>query len=164
MTLTLAQQLMNLLDDVASDLDWPYEAPRVPVNQQARLGRLRRTTVEGAITRNGAPYKVVAYALVPRGEDPAGALALAEAHALQRGWRVIGQLSDEYGRAHPWERAGWRQTLKTLRGGFGQGVVTVDRTAVSAADDQYEQTLHWLLDHFSFVEHVTPSTDRRAFA
>jgi hypothetical protein len=164
MTLTLAERLIGFLDNVAPDWEWPYDGPRIPPNQQARLGRLRRSTVEGAITRNGAPYKVVVYALVLHGEDPADILGVAEAYALQRGWRVIGRLSDESGRAQPWEREGWRQALKTLRGGFGQGVVTVDRTAVSVADEPYEQTLHWLLDHFSFVEHVTPSTGLGACA
>jgi hypothetical protein len=164
MTLTLAEELIRLLDNATPDWEWPHELPRVPANQQARLRALRRSTVDGAITRKGAPYKVVVYALVPHGEDPADALAVAESYALQRGWRVIGRLSDESGHAQPWNRAGWRQALKALRGGFGQGVVTIDRTAVSVADEPYEQTLHWLLDHFSFVEHVTPSTELGACA
>lgn len=169
--LTLAQRITACLDSVPT-VRWPgeleggiddswwdvLEEVRIPANQQARLGRLRRSTLDTAVTRPGSPYKVVLYATATAGEDPAPALTLAESYSHERGWRVVGRFVDEAADTLPWTREEWPKALRTLRGGFAQGLVTVDRSAVSAADEPYEQTLIWLLDHFSFVQHVAPST------
>ncbi|MGW0825213.1 hypothetical protein [Streptomyces sp. NPDC002845] len=166
-TTSLAQQITVFVDSI-SVIEWPREPSRacgdagpheplcVPKNHQARLGRLRRAAMDAAVRREGARYQVVVYAVVPAGDDPAAALELAEAYARERDWCVIDRLVDEPGNSRPWAREEWRRVLKALRGGFAQGVVTIDRSAVSLADEPYEQTLHWLLDHFSFVAHVRP--------
>lgn len=165
--LTLAQRITALLDSIPV-VAWPHEPegrgddswwdvveqPRIPANQHARLGRLRRSTIDAAVTKPGAPYKVVLYATATAGEDPAPALMMAETYSQERGWRVIGRFVDEATDTPPWTREEWPKALRTLRGGFAQGLVTVDRSAVSPVDEPYEQTLHWLLDHFSFVAHV----------
>lgn len=171
--LRLAEQITAFLDGVPT-VRWPLEAtcltddlwcgtvPLPIATQQVRLGRLRRSTLEIAVGRADAPYKVLLYAAVPTGEDPAPSLELAEAYAVEHGWRVTDRLVDRVATPEPWARQQWRCALKALRGGFAQGIVTVDRSAVSAADEPYEQTLHWMLDHFSFVAHVWPRPLRRA--
>ncbi|MFP1628864.1 hypothetical protein ACLB9X_27655 [Streptomyces sp. 5K101] len=167
--LSLAQRITAFLDSIPvipmpgeleggiDDSWWDVtEQPRIPANQHARLGRLRRTAVDTAITKPGAPFKVVLYATAPAGQDPAPALTLAERYSHERGWHVVGRFVDEAADTPPWTREEWPKALRTLRGGFAQGLVTIDRTAVSPADEPYEKTLHWLLDHFSFVAHVRP--------
>ncbi|MFF7359012.1 hypothetical protein ACFZA1_41415 [Streptomyces filipinensis] len=167
--LTLAQRITALLDSVPAvqwlgelggDCDdswWSLtEDPPVTTYRQARLSRLRRSTLDTAVSRAGATYKVVLYASVAAGTDPAPVLDLAEEYARARGWLVVARLADARSAAGPGKREQWRQALKALRGGFAQGVVTVDRSTVSPTDESYEQTLHWLLDHFSFVAHVRP--------
>jgi hypothetical protein len=148
-------QRLNELDAGIDDSSWdPTEEPRVTTYREARLSRLRQSTFDTAVNRADATYKVVLYASVAAGHDPFQALALAEEYAQERGWQVVARLTDDATDAKPWEREEWREILKALRGGFAQGVVTVDRSAVSPADEPYEQTLRWLLDHFSFVAHV----------
>ncbi|MFE9679479.1 hypothetical protein ACFYO5_36145 [Streptomyces sp. NPDC006259] len=87
-------------------------------------------------------------------DEPACALAAAEAYAYDRGWHVVGRYVDATTDTQPWTRAEWPKVLRQLRGGFAQGVVTDGRSAVSAADEPYEQTLRWLCDHFSFIVHA----------
>lgn len=165
--LTLAQRITALLDSVPTlqrlgeldagiDDSWwdPTEEPRGTTCREARLSRLRRSTFDTAVSRADATYKVVLYASVATGLDPCPALDLAEEYAHKQRWQVVARFADAATYARPWEREEWREILKALRGGFAQGVVTVDRSAVSPADEPYEQTLRWLLDHFSFVAHV----------
>ncbi|MFJ4623651.1 hypothetical protein [Streptomyces sp. NPDC088812] len=166
-TASLAEQITAFLDGIPSP-HWPAvpdslndswwgidEQPRIPANQQIRLGRLSRSTLDIAITRPGAPFKVVVYANAPGG-DPSRSLSAAEAYALDCGWHVVGRFVDVTTDTQPWERQEWPKVLRKLRGGFAQGVVTDDRSAVSVTDEPYEQTLRWLFDHFSFVAHARP--------
>jgi hypothetical protein len=170
MSATLAEQMTALLDSVpvpvwptmpGSSLDdswWDVvDHPRLPTNQQARLGRLRRSTLDAAIAKPDSPYKVVLYANKTV-EEPARSLTAAEAYAHDCGWHVVGRFVDVTADAPPWARDEWRNVLRRLRGGFAQGVVTDDRFSVSVTDEPYERTLQWLFDHFSFVAHARPRT------
>ncbi|AKN68736.1 hypothetical protein QR97_01985 [Streptomyces sp. PBH53] len=177
---TLAQRITALLDDIPTvrlpgepdhgpDDSWwgGVEQSRIPAHRQARLSRLCRSTLDTAVACPGSPYKVLLYTVVSAKDDPRPSLRVAEDYARRQGWRVVGQLVDD---GPPddqlWFREEWQRALKALRGGFVQGVVTADRSVVSRVDDSYEQTLHWFLDHFSFVAHVPPATPgrtRRAF-
>lgn len=171
-TPTLAEQVTAFLDATPSphwpavpdsDLDdswWGDLAPRIPPSRQARLSRLCRSTLDAAVAHPGTPYKVVLYANTAMG-DPARSLAVAETYAHDCGWHVVGRFVDVTADAQPWARKEWLKVLHKLRGGFAQGVVTDDRSAVSAADEPYEQTLLWLFDHFSFVAHARQAQSRR---
>jgi hypothetical protein len=173
---SLAERITAFLDGIPS-LHWPAAPdsypndswwdvdgqPRMPANQQVRLGQLRRSAFDAAITRHGAAFKVVLYANTTMG-DPAHSLAAAEAYAYECGWHIVGRFVDVTANPQPWAREEWPKVLRTLRGGFAQGVVTDDRSAVSVADEPYEQTLHWLFDHFSFVAHARPRPTAPAVA
>ncbi|WP_225637450.1 hypothetical protein [Streptomyces solaniscabiei] len=173
--MTLAQRLTAILDSVPvvewpqdgvclSDSWWDFdEQPRLPTNQHARYSRLCRSTLEAAVPHPQSPYKVVLYAITTVG-DPAPSLAAAEAYAHDCGWCVVDRFVDVTAATQPWARDGWNKVLAKLRGGFAQGVVTDDRSAVSDADEPYEQTLRWLFDHFSFVAHARPRPTAPAVA
>jgi hypothetical protein len=175
-TPSLAAQITAFLDRIPS-LHWPAtpdshlndslwdftEQLRIPANRQARLSQLCRSTLDTAIALPAMPYKVLLYANTMAGE-PSRALAAAETYAQDRGWHVVGRFVDVTPDTQPWERTEWPKILRKLRGGFAQGVVTADRSAVSPADEPYEQTLRWLSDHFSFIAHATASPRTSAVA
>jgi hypothetical protein len=118
------------------------------------LTAMQRSTVEGAVSRNGGPFSVVLYALTTAGKEPTATLERVRAYAAAQGWRVADAVFDDCGMTDPNERAGWTKALGLLRSAHAQGVVTVDRSAVSTNDPEYEQALRWLQDHRSFLEHV----------
>ncbi|MFF8880738.1 hypothetical protein [Streptomyces flaveolus] len=164
---TLAQRITAFLDAIPSphwpavpasevnDSWWDFaKQSRVPVNQQARLGRLRQSTLDAAVVNPATPCKVVLYSTAAAGADTGHSLALAEDFAQNCGWRVVGRFADEDADGRPWTRREWQKALSALRGGFAQGVVTLDRSTVAPTDELYEETLLWLLDHFSFVAHA----------
>jgi hypothetical protein len=113
--------------------------------------------MEHAVNRNGEPFSVVVYALTTAGRQPTVALERARAYAADNGWRVAAAVFDDCGMTEPFERDAWNEALRMLRSAHAQGVVTVDRSAVSTNDAEYEQVLLWLQDHHSFLEHVPAS-------
>jgi hypothetical protein len=168
-TQTLAEQIAAFLDGIPSshwpapatsrlnDSRWDFtEPPQIPANRRTRLIQLCRSTLDAAIALPEAPYKVLLYANTMV-DEPDRALAAAETYAHDRGWRVVGHFVDATAETQPWTRSEWPKVLRQLRGGFAQGVVTDGRSAVSAADESYEQTLRWLSDHFSFIAHARPA-------
>ncbi|MFF3460518.1 hypothetical protein ACFYXH_40845, partial [Streptomyces sp. NPDC002730] len=104
------------------------------------------------------PFTVIVYALTNvRGERPVRALERAQAYARYMRWRVVaGSFYDDCGMTDPMERPDLTRALRAVAGGFAQGIVTVDRAAVSAADGEYENALTFLRDHHSFLAHVPP--------
>ncbi|MER6307701.1 hypothetical protein [Streptomyces sp. NPDC001657] len=112
--LTLAQQITAFLDAIPCST-WPGEleggcndswwdaVPKTHTTtyRQARLSRLRRSTFDTAVSRAGAPYKVVLYASVAAGTDPWPALDLAEEYAHEHGWQVVARLADDSTDAEP---------------------------------------------------------------
>ncbi|MFE0725092.1 hypothetical protein ACFW4O_19130 [Streptomyces mutabilis] len=168
-TQTLAERITAFLDGIPSphwptpagsrpnDSWWDFtEPPQIPTNRQTRLVQLCRSTLDAAIALPEAPYKVLLYANTMV-DEPAQALAAAETYAHDRGWHVVGRFVDATPDTQPWTREEWPKVLRQLRGGFAQGVVTDGRSAVSTADEPYEQTLRWLSDHFSFIAHAKPT-------
>jgi hypothetical protein len=137
--------------------------PRVPVPTaraphplvaSERLSALRRSTFDLAVKCSGGPFSVVLYALTTSGKEPTATLERVRAYATAQGWRVADVAFDDCGMTEPNERAGWTKALGLLRSAHAQGVVTVDRSAVSTNDAEYEQVLRWLQDRRSFLEHV----------
>ncbi|MFF7452194.1 MULTISPECIES: recombinase family protein [unclassified Streptomyces] len=169
-TPSLADQSTGFLDAILSP-HWPAVAasplndswwgvtewPRTPANYHGRLFRLCRSTLDAAVAHPGTPSKGVLYANTTM-EDPARSLTAAEAYAHNRGWQVVDRFVDVATDAQPWARDGWLQVLSRLLGGFAPAVVTDDRSALSAADEPYEQSLHWLSDRFSFGAHARSGT------
>ncbi|MDX3321155.1 hypothetical protein PV415_30050 [Streptomyces sp. ME03-5684b] len=168
-TQTPAERITAFLDGIPSphwpapagsclnDSWWGFtEPPPIPANRQTRLVQLYRSTLDAAIALPEAPYKVLLYANTMV-DEPAHALAAAETYAYDRGWCVVGRFVDATTDTQPWTREEWPKVLRQLRGGFAQGVVTDGRSAVSTADEPYEQTLRWLSDHFSFIAHARPA-------
>ncbi|XVV38440.1 hypothetical protein ACQPXT_34935 [Streptomyces sp. CA-100214] len=164
--MTLVERPTALVDGM-SVVHWPHEmlddswwdaVPLAPLSnaQQARLRRLHRATLGSAVGCTGTPLKVVLYASVPPSSDPSFEWRAAEVYAQLQNWRIVNRFADHRAAGRPSTRAQWHQALKALRGGFAQGVVTTDADAVPLADNAYEQTLRWLLDHFSFVVYARP--------
>ncbi|MFG3151344.1 hypothetical protein ACGF7W_04780 [Streptomyces sp. NPDC048219] len=166
--MTLVERPTALVDGM-SVVHWPHEmlddswrdavplAP-LPAAQQARLRRLHRATLGSAVGCTGTPFKVVLYASVPPGRDPSLQWHTAEVYAQLQGWLIVNRFADHRPAGQPSTRAQWYQALNALRGGFAQGVVTTDAHAVPLVDNAYEQTLRWLLDHFSFVVYARPES------
>jgi hypothetical protein len=126
--------------------------PRPSSDRTARLAALR-ASVEAAAVGAGGGFKAVVYALTC-GNEPVGTLARVKAYAVHRGWEVSRSLHDTCGMTDPVERPGWLEAMRLVAGGFAQVVVTLDRSAVSCSDVEYEEALAGLRTYRSFLAHV----------
>ena len=57
----------------------------------------------------------------------------------------------------PWQRPGWREVERQIRGGFAEGVIVLDRHNISSDDDEYHAVIKHLGERYkAFVHLVIP--------
>ncbi|MFD4371870.1 hypothetical protein [Streptomyces sp. NPDC058486] len=57
----------------------------------------------------------------------------------------------------PWDRPGWREVERLVRGGFADGVIVIDRHEISSDDGEYHTVIKKLGERYqAFVHLVIP--------
>lgn len=116
-----------------------------PAGGLADRRRVDMDRVLGALAAKGRRPKIVAYAAVERGEDPAPDLGACRKYAEFHGWEITGWHFDDCGRTTALEdRAGWKKIRAAVGGGFAHGIVAVNRAAVALEMEPYDAVLDWL--------------------
>lgn len=136
---------------------WPQEAaPRIRGNQTARMSERRRDLL-AALSEPENGFKVVAYALTTVHHVPTNTLGRVRAYAAHKGWRVHSEpLWDGCGMTRPLERTEWQRAERLVAGGYVHGILTLDQSAVSTDNGEYEEVLNRLESRPAFIAHVPP--------
>lgn len=160
---------------------WPHRGLD-SLERQSRNGqlrKLRRYFLREAVRKrdyrsNDRQLRVLAYSLVPSpGASPDEDWNTLQAEAEQHGYAMGARLHDvavpvptkyfpgsRTGQGiytPPWQRPGWREVERLVRGEFADGVIVLDRHNISSDDDEYHAVIKHLGERSeAFVHLVIP--------
>lgn len=136
---------------------WLWDEPpsRNRAVRRVQLGARQREQLAGALARRRGPVKVVLYAMASSESAVSDRLERTRAYALSQGWKIAGAFSDDPDVEAPEGLPGWAEASSAVTRGFANGILTLDRSSLSIADDDvYETVLDWLNERGSFLAHV----------
>ncbi|MER5689390.1 hypothetical protein [Streptomyces sp. NPDC002205] len=160
---------------------WRHRGPD-PLERQSRNGQLRKLRQHfhreavGKRDRQSSDQqlRVLAHSLVASpGASPDEDWNTLQAEAEQHGYAIGARLHDvavpvpttyfpssHKGRSvytPPWQRPGWREVERQIRGGFAEGVIVLDRHNISSDDDEYHAVIKHLGERYkAFIHLVIP--------
>lgn len=175
------QASTNWMDTDNAGVRWRhrYPAPLERPSRHQQLCRLRQQFLREAIERrdrhaSDRQLRVLAYSLVPsRRTSPDEDWNTLQVEAEQRGYVVGARLHDvavPVSTTHfsgsrtgqsvytpPWQRPGWGEAERLIRGGFADGVIVLDRHNISSDDNEYHAVIQELCERYqAFVHLVIP--------